>query len=185
MTVVTFDRISLLADIAACFIAADLQIISARVHSFPQGKIVDVFDVEPDDITRLRFDERMERFRKTWERISSTTATSREIVTEHLKNYPRKPQRQTLSVPLIAFNTADSPVGTNVEIRAPDRFGLFHTLVSSFSTHDINIIAARISTAVDEAVDVFYISDASGNKIADNGRLKSLETAIIKALRTW
>ena len=182
VTVVTFDRISLLSDIAACFIHAGLDIISARVNTFPPDKIVDVFDVDPDDATRIPFDERIERFRSAWKRISSRKTTADSIVAQRLKSYPRKPVRHTLSEPHIAVNNTASPAATIIEISAPDRFGLFHTLVNALSCARVNISAARISTAVDAAVDVFYISDSEGNKIEDPQRLEAIGKVIMERL---
>jgi [protein-PII] uridylyltransferase len=184
VTIVTFDRTSLLADIAACFIAAGLQIISARAHSLPDGKIIDEFDVEPEDATRLPFDERIARFQKSWELITIGTSTSLQIVTGRLRNYPRKPQRQVRSTPKVTFNNTDSSSCTIVEVHAPDRFGLFYNIVNALSSCNVNINAARISTEMDMASDVLYISDSEGDKIDNPGQLNMVETVILTMLNS-
>jgi [protein-PII] uridylyltransferase len=182
VTVVTHDRISLLSDIAACFIHAGLDIISAQVNTFPQNKIVDMFDVEPDGVTRLSFEERVERFHSAWKRIATEKTSAAAIVEQRLKSYPPKPVRHTLKKPKITVNNSASPSATLIEINTPDRFGLFYTLVTALSSTSNNISGARISTAVDEAVDIFYVTGDDGNKVEDTQQLTVIEKVIVEAL---
>ena len=182
VTIVTYDRISLLSDLTACFVHAGLEIISAQVNTFTGNKIVDIFDVEPDEITRIPFDERMDRFRSAWKRVAAKTTTAADLVAQRLKSYPRKPVRHTLREPRITVNNTASPTATIIEINTTDRFGLFYTLVTALSSTNVNIGAARISTAIDEAVDVFYISDAEGKKVEDPQQCAAIEKVIAEGL---
>jgi [protein-PII] uridylyltransferase len=182
VSVVTRDRISLLADIAACFVSAGLNILSARINSFSGAGIVDVFDVEPDPVIVLGIDERMERFKASWDRLISGEVVSNEIVEARIKHYPRKPLRRIDTDPSVTFNVKDSPDRTIIEIQAPDRFGLFYTIVNAIGSKRININAARIATSADEAADVFYVTDATNDKITDPGVLEDLKKTLMAVL---
>jgi len=182
VTIVARDRIALLADIAACFIASGLQIISAQVYAAEGGKVIDIFDVEPERTTSMAFDERIERFMTSWKRLEKGSATSAHIVHETMKNRKVKPGRQTACKPDVRINNSDSERYTIIEVRASDRFGLLHTLVSTLSSHAVNINAARIATAVDAAVDVFYVSDADGSKMDTTLRIEIIRNVVLEAV---
>lgn len=180
VTLVTFDRAALLSDIAACFITSGLHIVSARVHSFKGGKIIDIFDVQPDEMTRIPFVERLDRFKKNWRRIQKGNQTSAKLVETQLKNYPRKPLRQIPLPPKIVIDNTVSPLFTIIEVHAPNRFGLFYTLVTTLSSCGVNINAARIATALGEAVDAFYVSSDNKGKIEGEYQIENMKNAILE-----
>ena len=47
---------------------------------------------------------------------------------------------------------------------------------------ELNISFAKISTKVDQVVDVFYVIDLDGQKIYDQERLEEIKKAILFAL---
>jgi [protein-PII] uridylyltransferase len=47
---------------------------------------------------------------------------------------------------------------------------------------ELNISFAKISTKVDQVVDVFYVTDLDGQKIFDEERLEEIKKAILFAL---
>jgi [protein-PII] uridylyltransferase len=182
VTVITHDRMALLADIAACFIAAGLQIISANVHSLESGKVIDIFDVEPEVTTVIPLHERTLRFRKTWEAIRNGKTTSRAVVRKKLTEYPVKTHRHIATGISVTVNNDEARAYTIIEVRAPDRFGLFYSIVNILGAQQVNITAARIATAVDIAVDVFFVTDATGAKIVDTERIAALQQVIVNEL---
>lgn len=183
VTIITQDRLSLLADIAACFVAAGLQIISAQVYSLEAGNIIDIFDVEPEAMTVLSIEERRKRFITAWNSIENGNVTSYEIVKKKFDSYPRKINRQLQMKTSVKVNNHDSRNYTILEICSPDRFGLFYTIVHTLGNHHFNINAARIATSVDIAIDIFYIKDENEDKVTDKKRIDSLIMYIIDALK--
>jgi UTP:GlnB (protein PII) uridylyltransferase len=47
----------------------------------------------------------------------------------------------------------------------------------------VNIATAKIATDRDQALDVFYVTDAEGHKIEGPGRLAALREGITRALQ--
>ena len=182
VTIIARDRIALLSDIAACFIAAGLQIIHAQVFSDDEGRVIDIFDVEPEHTTSMKFEERRERFMETWKKLKNKKTTSSQIVHDKMKRSRIKAVRQLTYQPKVTINNSDSERYTIIEVRAPDRFGLLHTLVSTLSRYGVNIHTARIATAVDSAVDVFYVSDAEGKKIDTTLRVEIIRQVVDEAV---
>ena len=183
VTIVARDRSALLEDFAACFIASGLQIISAQVYTADGGKVIDIFDVEPERTTSLTFEERKERFLTAWKRLSGRKTTSLQVVLDKIKRSQSKAQRQTSFKPVVRINNIDSSRYTIIEVRAPDRFGLLHTLVSTLRQHDVHIHSARIATEVDSAVDVFYVSDKDGSKIDTALRIEIIRSVVYDAVQ--
>jgi [protein-PII] uridylyltransferase len=71
---------------------------------------------------------------------------------------------------------------TVVEAYTHDRLGLLYDLTQTLFTQGLSIYIARISTKVDQVVDVFYVRDFEGQKVDDPDRVKALKEALIEAL---
>jgi [protein-PII] uridylyltransferase len=69
-----------------------------------------------------------------------------------------------------------------VEIYTQDRLGLLYAITKTLSVMELNISFAKISTKVDQVVDVFYVTDLEGQKIYDEERLEEIKKAILFAL---
>jgi [protein-PII] uridylyltransferase len=82
----------------------------------------------------------------------------------------------------VSIDNGSSLCLTIVEIKTADNFGLLHRIVQCLNKNNVNISSARLSTRVDQAVDVFYVTDADGGKIEDEEKTKSLIEEIKVAL---
>ena len=56
------------------------------------------------------------------------------------------------------------------------------TITHRLSKLDFAIHLAKISTDVDRVADVFYVADAQGRKVLDDGRLRDLREALHREL---
>lgn len=56
---------------------------------------------------------------------------------------------------------------TVIDVRAPDRIGLLYTITRALVDMDLDIHVAKVATYDDGVVDVFYVCDVEGRKIAD------------------
>ena len=62
---------------------------------------------------------------------------------------------------------------TVIDVFTQDRLGLLFTITHTLSEMGLEIHLARISTNADQALDVFYVGDAQGRKIADPRMLEA------------
>ena len=69
---------------------------------------------------------------------------------------------------------------TVIEVSGLDRPGLLYDLTRAISDLNLNIASAHIATFGERAVDVFYVTDLTGQKIANPAR----EAAIRRRLRS-
>jgi [protein-PII] uridylyltransferase len=81
----------------------------------------------------------------------------------------------------VRFEQETSALATVVEVRAPDQPGLAYTLAHALAELGLDITSARIATAKALALDVFYVRDATGRKLAPDA-LAGVEQALLDAI---
>jgi [protein-PII] uridylyltransferase len=69
----------------------------------------------------------------------------------------------------VQVDNESSDFYTIIEVHTYDRPGLLYRTTQKLFTLELSIAMARISTKVDQVVDVFYVQDLSGAKIEDEG----------------
>jgi [protein-PII] uridylyltransferase len=61
-----------------------------------------------------------------------------------------------------------SETATVLQVRAHDEPGLLHRVASLVARHEVGVRAAAVDTLGAEVVDVFYLVDASGERLSDD-----------------
>ena len=70
---------------------------------------------------------------------------------------------------------------TVVEVNARDRPALLNQLAHALFQSKVTIHSAHVATYGERAVDTFYLTDLTGDKIANGPRLKTLEKRLLDA----
>jgi [protein-PII] uridylyltransferase len=180
LAVVTRDHPGLLAQMAGTLTAHGLDILSVDLYTREDGVVVDSFKVRearehgpvaaarrPAIVSALRsavaggYDVAMavERWRRGWRRRS----------------------KRPLVRPTVRFDSISSVLSSVIEVRAEDEPGLVFRIASVLSAHGLNISFAKIATEKSHALDVFYVTDARGEKV-DAEEMPRLEAALAVAL---
>jgi len=71
---------------------------------------------------------------------------------------------------------------TVLDVYTGDRVGLLFTITNCLYHLWLEIHLAKITTMVDQVLDVFYVTDHEGRKIEDAGRLEMIRGGLIGAL---
>ncbi|MBL9093163.1 MAG: hypothetical protein JNL96_18240, partial [Planctomycetaceae bacterium] len=50
---------------------------------------------------------------------------------------------------------------------------------------ELNVAVAKIGTYVDQVVDVFYVTDRKGKKIASTAKVNEIRTRLLVAIEAW
>jgi len=164
LTVVSGDRIGLLADAAAMLA---LQRASVRAaHAWTQdGFGVSVWDVAETGLDDIVLRQRMEA-----------------IVEGRIDAGQRLRRAKPVELePTVAVRADASPRATVLEVRSADRPGLLYTVCSALSRMDISVRSAHISTLGPQAVDVFYVQEAAAGALGEE-RAASAAHAVRQAL---
>lgn len=180
VTLVTRDRPGLLASMAGVFTLNSINILGAQVFTRTSGIAIDVFQVDPPPDT-VFINEAWAKVREDADRVLSGRQphdfrlSTRTPVFRRGHGVPRRPSRVVIDNEVSDFYTV-------VEVYTHDRLGLLYDLTQTLFTQDLSIDIAKISTKVDQVVDVFYVRDFEGQKVDDPDRVKALNKALTEAL---
>lgn len=178
--VCTRDRPGLFAMISGVLAAHGLNILAARIATSREAVALDAFrisnhDSEPDP-------ERWERVERTLARVLSG-----EIDVEDLVRQSRRPSiltRRRRVVPTrVEIDNQVSRDRTVLDVFTGDRVGLLFTITNCLYHLWLEIHLAKITTMVDQVLDVFYVTDHQGRKIEDPERQETIRRELVRALQ--
>jgi [protein-PII] uridylyltransferase len=164
ITVVSGDRIGLLADAAAMLALQKTSVRAARAWT-QDGFGVSVWDVAETGLDDILLRQRLEAIVDG--RIDATERL--------LRVAPVKLE------PTVAVRPDASPRATVVEVRSADRPGLIHVVCQALAQMDISVRSAHVSTLGPQAVDVFYVQEAAAGALSEE-RAASAAHAVRQAL---
>ncbi len=171
------DHPRLLQIIAGACTAAGANILDAQVYTTTDGRALDSISIsrEFDDD-----EDEKRRAAKVGDLIELTLAGTVQLTDMVAgKAQPRARLKPfTLETSVLVDNTWSNRL-TVIEASGLDRPGLLFDLTRTISDLNLNIASAHIGTFGERAVDVFYVTDLVGHKIADGRR----EAAIRRRLR--
>ncbi|WP_349358792.1 [protein-PII] uridylyltransferase [Stappia sp.] len=176
ITVLAADHPKLLSTIAgACFVAG-ANIVDAQIDTTTDGFALDTIFISrelPDDADEIRRGERIcrliEQALRGEERLPEQVAGK--VATKAGARGRMKAFRIEAEV---LVNNALSNRHTVLEITGLDRPGLLYDLTREISALNLNINSAHIATFGERAVDVFYVTDLTGQKIGNIGRQEAI-----------
>ncbi len=186
VTVCDYDRAGFLSDIISCFTAEGYNILSARIYSTVDGKVLDIFNLEAPERPRIAAQKRISNVCTKWNMLKTEQMSADDLVRQRLKNYPPSSLRRSLQKqPIdIRINNNESQLATIIEIDTDDNFGLMHKITRCFHENQINVVSAKLSTRNDRAVDVFYVTDMAKRKITSSKHTDNLIKSLTTALKS-
>ncbi|WP_460448197.1 [protein-PII] uridylyltransferase [Alsobacter sp. SYSU BS001988] len=182
LTVTAQDHPRLLAIITGACAAAGANIVDAQIFTTTDGMALDTifvsraFDLDDDELRRAnRVAQHIERALKGEIRIAEAVAA-------------RSPDRSSASKaftvsPDVMIDNALSMRHTVIEVSGLDRPGLLYELTTALGKLNLNIASAHIATFGEKAVDVFYVTDLTGSKIANAARQASVRRHLMDVLQ--
>ena len=174
----TFHRIT------GALSSQNVQIIAADIHTQPGDVAWDRFLVEDQEHEgrppQARIDAVCEKikqsldpantkppvFPKKWSKLTSKAS-------DDLKTQPTQ----------VRFDNSTSDKYTIITLFAYDRLGLLYAVSKVLFEMEIVLHSAKISTHLDQVVDVFYVTDLDGRKIEESTRLYMIRQRLLRAVR--
>ena len=179
ITVYAADHPGLFSRIAGAIHVAGGNIIDARIHTTRDGMALDNFLVQ-DPLGRP-FDEagQVERLKTA---IADALA-GRGKLTDRLKAKPLPRARADAFriEPNVLVDNKASNRFTVVEVAARDRPALLNQLAYALFVSKVTIHSAHVATYGERAVDVFYLTDLTGDKLTPGTRVRTLEKRLLAA----
>jgi [protein-PII] uridylyltransferase len=159
-----------------------MEILSAEINTLADGLVLDRFRVHDPDYTGQPPPERLaevERALVASLRAPGAGAPSfRRIWRVGGRRQPTVPVAQNR----VQTDNSTSETHTIFDIFAVDRPGLLYAVAQTLFESGLSVSRAKIATYLDQVVDVFYVTDTSGNKIEDNARLKAIRARLLEAI---
>jgi [protein-PII] uridylyltransferase len=184
LTVSTRDRTGLFARIAGTLTAHGINILSADLNTREDGLVIDTFKVSE---VNSQQPVKTELYLKVEQNLKAAIEGCYDVaaaVERWRAKSPRRTWRRTARKPVqtaVKFDSETSPSGTVIEVRAEDEPGLAYKIASAIAALSLSITFAKITTEKSHALDVFYITDASGQKL-NMGEMQAVELALLEAL---
>ncbi|MDZ4851252.1 MAG: [protein-PII] uridylyltransferase [Pirellulaceae bacterium] len=174
--------IGLFHEVTGALSSQGLEILSAEIHT-QQGEIAwDRFVVEDPDFDGppplARIESVCEKILEAIDPQSNVEPTFRRVwkpranVEKAVRNQPTQ----------VRFDNSTSDRFTIISVFAYDRTGLLYDIAKSLFEAQLVLHLAKISTHLDQVVDVFYVTDLEGQKVSIPTRLYTLRQSLLKAI---
>ncbi|MBM4244662.1 MAG: [protein-PII] uridylyltransferase [Deltaproteobacteria bacterium] len=180
-TVATPDRPGLFAILTGVLAARGMNIVGARIATSDDGIALDAFRVSHLERRAVALDE--DRWIRTRELLDDVLGGRRDL--GEVVALAEKPglldKKRAPRVPTeIVVTNEVSDEYTVVDVYTHDRVGLLYRIAQALYGLGLDIHIAKISTNVDQVLDVFYVTEADQAK---STRVGEIESALIAALR--
>ena len=179
-TVATPDRPGLFAILTGVLAARGMNIVGARIATSEDGIALDAFRVSHLERRAVALDE--DRWIKTRELLEDVLAGRRDLV--EVMARAEKPglldkKRVARVATEIVVTNEVSDEYTVVDVYTHDRVGLLYRIAQALYVLKLDIHLAKISTNVDQVLDVFYVTEADQTK---STRVDEIRGALTAAL---
>jgi [protein-PII] uridylyltransferase len=179
VTVYAADHPGIFYRIAGAIHVAGGNIIDARIHTTRDGMALDNFLVQDPVGRPFAEDDQLARLRTA---IEDALANRGKMVDRlKAKPLPRTRADAFRIEPNVLIDNKASNRFTVVEVNARDRPALLNQLANALFQSKVTIHSAHVATYGERAVDTFYLTDLTGDKIANGPRLKTLEKRLLDA----
>jgi [protein-PII] uridylyltransferase len=183
VTVCVEGRRGVFAMIAGALSRNRLNILGAQIYTSKNGLAVDTLQVETTENTPVT-DERV------WTHVEADLRAALagdcrfdEVLSQRRYSVHERKFQTFARPPQVMIDNAISDSHTVIEVQTQDRLGLLYKLTHLLFEQGFDIALAKISTEANRAIDVFYVTDAAGEKIVDNAVIDRITQALMEALQ--
>ena len=179
LTVLAADHPGLFYRIAGGIHLAGGNIIDARIHTARNGTAVDNFLVQDPLGRPLNEATQIERLKTA---IADALANRVKLLPQLAARPLARLRADAFDVsPMVVFDNKASNRFTVIEVSSRDRPALLNRLARALFEGRLIVHSAHIATYGERAVDTFYVTDLTGSKVENEGRLKTIEKRLLEA----
>jgi [protein-PII] uridylyltransferase len=178
LTVLTPDHPWLLSIIAGACATAGANIVDAQIFTTTDGSALDTIAISREFD---RDDDEQRRAMRVTSAIEKALSGDLKLPDMAAKRAPTKGRLKAFAIePAITVNNQWSNRYTMIEVIGLDRPGLLFELTATLSKLNLNIASAHVATFGERVVDVFYVTDLLGAKIASATRQAAIKRALFR-----
>ncbi|MFM8263170.1 MAG: [protein-PII] uridylyltransferase [Pirellula sp.] len=160
-----------------------LSILSAEIQSLPDNAAWDRFLVDDPDFQGAPVPSRLSQVCQAITRAVESVEPMPPTFKRTWKGQgSEESQASRLQPTQVRFDNSSSENFTIITIFAYDRIGLLYDISRILFDFQLDLQVAKVSTHLDQVVDVFYVNDSNGNKITESTYLYTLRQALLRAI---
>ena len=156
------------------------KILKAEIHTLADNRVLDRFSVEDKHFSgapsAMRLDEVSRALEKSLMEPTSEPPKFPQLWQDKTNAAETQP---TQLPPRVRVDNESSDRFTIVTVFAHDRLGLLYAITKSLFDNGASVHEAKISTQVDQIVDVFFVTSADGQKIANPVTLDAIKQGLL------
>ena len=178
LTVLAPDHPWLLSILAGACAAGGANIVDAQIFTTTDGRALDTISVTHEFEHANDEARRATRIAETIEQALRGALKLPEVLARRAA--PKERIKVFAVEPEVTINNQWSNRYTVIEVTGLDRPGLLYELTATLSKLSLNIASAHVATFGERVVDVFYVTDLLGAKIASPTREMTIKQALLR-----
>jgi [protein-PII] uridylyltransferase len=185
--VITRDTIGsgLFSRITGALTAKGLAILSANICTTTRGVVIDSFRVHDGDHSGAVPEFRLRDVEAAIAEVL-TGGTTVEYLFQRHRRLTRPETLQLLRDPTrVVIDNDSSDRFTVIDVFARDRRGLLYAIATILLELGLSVSLAKISTHLDQVLDVFYVTDRAGGKLQDERRLVEIQSTLAERIEEF
>jgi [protein-PII] uridylyltransferase len=182
--VYTKDVHGLYSNVAGVLTAHHMNIFGAHVYTTRDGMALEVYrvstpsgDENSREVVWHDFLESLGRVLRGEIGVAELLLRRGRPVGAVIAPSPRHPEE-------VEVSNEESDFYTIVDVLANDRLGLLHDLTRVIAEHGYEVYISKAGKVLDQVSDTFYLKDAEGRKISDEGAIEALRRDLLAAIRS-
>jgi len=187
ITFCTNDKPFRLSELCGVLAINDFTILNAFAFTRRDGKVIDVFVVDPidrgDALAPAETLLRVDRIRTNLLDVFRGKLDLEAATKKHAHRWRRVAKGGIPVATQITFENDVSDEFTIIDVFAQDRPGLLYTITRTLSQQGLTIARAKISTEGARAIDSFYVREEAG-KVTAGARLGEIRSSLESAINS-
>jgi len=159
-----------------------LSILSAQIHTFPGGLILDRFWVRDPFYRGEPPPDRLREIREEILRSLSSSSRLEPVFRERWAPPNDRLHDFTQAAVRVEIDNASLPDFTIIEVFANDRAGLLYRIARTLFEEGCSVWRAKVGTYLDQVVDVFYVTDRGGARLSDATLLARIKNRLLDVI---
>jgi [protein-PII] uridylyltransferase len=181
VTVHTIDDWGLFSRIAGAMALSGANIVDAKIFTMADGMALDSFWIQ--DVNGEAFAE-PRALRKLEETLIRVVSGQRRLPRRlSIKGILPARTRVFQDQPRVMIDNLASATNTVIEVNGRDRPGFLYDVTTAVTELNLQISSAKITTYGTRAVDVFYVKDIFGLKVAHETRIEAIRECLLDVVR--
>jgi [protein-PII] uridylyltransferase len=182
VTICAIDRPGLFSKISGVFTLNSIDILDTQAYTWRNNIALDIFKVKPP-LDQIFETERWDKAEANLKSALAGELNLTEALKEKMSAYQSLRPRASKRPNRIVIDNEGSSFFTIIEVFANDFPGLLFSITDALFRCGLDVWVSKISTKVDQVVDVFYVRDFDGQKVDAPDRVLAIKKALSDVLQ--